>query len=106
GGRPGVLLDRCPHRNAPLSMGRVHRGALQCGYHGWCFDGAGTCVAIPGLDGDVTERRGVSSHAACERDGMVWFWSEPGEEPQSEPFRLPDLGRGARQVVLTCDIDA
>jgi phenylpropionate dioxygenase-like ring-hydroxylating dioxygenase large terminal subunit len=106
GGQPGVLIDRCPHRNAPLSMGRVHAGALECGYHGWRFDGHGACVAIPGLDGPVADRRGVGAHAACERDGVVWFWSEPDEEPVGEPFRLPDLGAKSRQVVLTYDIGA
>jgi nitrite reductase/ring-hydroxylating ferredoxin subunit len=107
-GRPGVLVDRCPHRNAPLSAGRVHQGALECGYHGWRFDGAGTCVAIPGLDEAVPvgSARAVGSHATVERDGMVWFWSEPGETPTTEPFRLPDLGPGAREVVLRYDIDA
>ena len=105
-GAPVVLVDRCPHRNVPLSEGRVHDGNLECAYHGWCFDGAGTCVAIPGLDRSVIERRGVGTHAAVECDGMVWFWSEADEEPRGEPFPLPDLGPGMRQVVLRYDIDA
>ena len=105
-GQPGVLLDRCPHRNAPLSAGRVRHGALECGYHGWRFDCAGTCVAIPGIAGPVSERRGVGAHAAIERDGIVWFWSEPDETPVGEPFRLPQLGPGAREVVLRYDVDA
>jgi phenylpropionate dioxygenase-like ring-hydroxylating dioxygenase large terminal subunit len=105
-GSPGVLVDRCPHRNAPLSAGRVHEGSIECGYHGWRFDGAGTCVAIPGIDRPVEDRRGVGSHAALERDGMIWFWSEPGEAPVGDPFPLPDLGAGSRQVVLRYDIDA
>ncbi len=105
-GEPGVLVDRCPHRNAPLSGGRVHQGSLECGYHGWRFDGTGRCVAIPGIDGAVEGRRGVGTHAAVERDGIVWFWSEPDEAPTGEPFRLPDLGSGTREVVLRYDIDA
>jgi len=105
-GEPGVLVDRCPHRNAPLSAGRVHRGSLECGYHGWCFDSSGSCTAIPGLDRAVGDRRGVGAHATVERDGIVWFWSEVDEAPSGEPFRLPDLGPGARQVVLRFDIDS
>ena len=105
-GQPGVLVDRCPHRNAPLSAGRVRDGTLECGYHGWRFDCAGACVAIPGIGGATSERRGVGSHAAVERDGMIWFWSEPDETPIGEPFRLPDLGAGSRQVVLRYDVDA
>ncbi|KAG1347588.1 Protochlorophyllide-dependent translocon component 52, chloroplastic [Cocos nucifera] len=47
-GRWQVFDDRCPHRLAPLSEGRVDPwGRLQCVYHGWCFDGAGSCKYIP-----------------------------------------------------------
>jgi len=105
-GAPGVLVDRCPHRNVPLSEGRVRDGSLECAYHGWRFDCTGACVAIPGLERSVEDRRGAVSHAAVERDGMVWFWSEPDETPTGEPFRLPDLGPGMRQVVLRYDIEA
>lgn len=103
-GQPAVLVDRCPHRNAPLSMGRVRHGELECAYHGWRFDGSGSCTAIPG--GIEPGERHADAHAAVERDGMVWFWSEQGEEPAGEPFRLPDLGPKAKEVVLTYDIDA
>ena len=36
--QPRALLDRCPHRFAPLSMGKLCNGgqAVQCGY---CFNG-------------------------------------------------------------------
>src|SRR4029453_12124526 len=50
GGEPSVLLDRCAHRNYPLSLGRVTGdGVLECGYHGWTYDGGGRCVRVPGL---------------------------------------------------------
>jgi phenylpropionate dioxygenase-like ring-hydroxylating dioxygenase large terminal subunit len=104
-GRANVLVDRCPHRNAPLSDGRVRSGALECGYHGWRFDGSGACVAIPGLEAGIENRRGVTAHACVERDGIVWFWSEPDEVPDREPFALPDLGAGARQVVFRFDVE-
>ncbi|HMB68452.1 MAG TPA: Rieske 2Fe-2S domain-containing protein, partial [bacterium] len=48
-GRPAALLDRCPHRNVPLSLGRCRNGELECGYHGWRFDGRGECTFVPGL---------------------------------------------------------
>src|SRR5690349_4704699 len=48
GGKPGALMDRCPHRNVPLSLGRVTNGQLECGYHGWRFDTGGQCRLIPG----------------------------------------------------------
>ena len=48
-GKPGALLDRCPHRNVPLSLGRVapESGQLECAYHGWRFDRGGACRFIP-----------------------------------------------------------
>ena len=39
--------DRCPHRLAPLSAGRVEGGRLRCPYHGWEFDRHGRCTLIP-----------------------------------------------------------
>jgi phenylpropionate dioxygenase-like ring-hydroxylating dioxygenase large terminal subunit len=42
------FLDQCPHRLAPLSEGRIdEEGRLQCSYHGWSFEGKGTCACIP-----------------------------------------------------------
>lgn len=46
-----VLQDKCPHRGAPLSAGKIKNGLLQCPYHGWLFNPSGECVAIPGLLG-------------------------------------------------------
>ncbi|WP_017297760.1 Rieske 2Fe-2S domain-containing protein [Nodosilinea nodulosa] len=43
-----VFEDKCPHRLAPLSEGRVNEsGELECPYHGWAFAGDGTCTHIP-----------------------------------------------------------
>src|SRR5258705_4663614 len=36
-GRACALIDRCCHRGAPLSAGRVSSEGLQCGYHGLVF---------------------------------------------------------------------
>ncbi len=70
GGKAGVLLDRCAHRNIPLSLGAVTDGNLQCGYHGWQFDTGGTCRKVPGLCGKVElPSRAVESHHVREQDG-------------------------------------
>src|SRR3954447_25893634 len=47
-GRAAALADRCCHRAAPLHLGEIVEGGIQCGYHGLTFDGSGTCVRIPG----------------------------------------------------------
>ena len=93
GGAPSAFVDRCPHRNAPLSLGRKKGAELECGYHGWRFDGQGRCVAIPGLcegEPDAKARRAVT-HAARELDGYVWVWASAGEAPAAEPYRFPSI---------------
>ena len=43
-----VALDnRCCHRSAPLSMGRIEGDCLRCMYHGMKYDPSGRCVEIP-----------------------------------------------------------
>jgi phenylpropionate dioxygenase-like ring-hydroxylating dioxygenase large terminal subunit len=93
-GQPGALLDRCPHRNVPLSLGRVVDGDVVCRYHGWRFDCEGTLKAIPGLPiiDDATQLsmpgRKCMSFPVIERDGYVWVWMQPDVAPRGEPFNL------------------
>jgi phenylpropionate dioxygenase-like ring-hydroxylating dioxygenase large terminal subunit len=89
GGRPGALEDRCPHRNAPLSAGRVRGGRLECRYHGWRFEAGGACVAVPGLDAPPEGRAArAAAHACVEQDGDVWVHAARGE-PAAPPPRFP-----------------
>src|SRR5688500_12725002 len=44
-----VLNDRCPHRGIPLSHGKFDGTEIECCYHGWRFDCAGSCTHIPSL---------------------------------------------------------
>ncbi len=48
-GAPVALHDRCPHRHAPLSDGRVINGEIECPYHGWRFNSTGRCTASPSM---------------------------------------------------------
>jgi phenylpropionate dioxygenase-like ring-hydroxylating dioxygenase large terminal subunit len=99
-GKPAALLDRCPHRNVPLSAGTVDGGLLQCGYHGWRFDGSGACRAIPGLVGDASAKgRRAQRFATAEHDGFVWVYSTPEVEPRTAPFRFPRLDDPAYSTV-------
>ncbi|HET9595471.1 MAG TPA: Rieske 2Fe-2S domain-containing protein [Anaeromyxobacteraceae bacterium] len=92
GGRPGALEDRCPHRNAPLSAGRVRGGALECAYHGWRFAPDGTCLAVPGLDGPPEARAARAPALPCaEQDGYVWV-APAAAPPAGPPRRFQHLG--------------
>lgn len=93
GGAPGALLDRCPHRNVPLSLGKCREGRLECGYHGWQFDRAGECRKVPALSGPATAPARKTPAFACrEQDGFVWVWGEADDAPDTDPFRFPLIG--------------
>lgn len=103
-GQPGALVDRCPHRNVPLSLGAVVDGQLQCPYHGWRFDAAGSCRFIPSLCGDPEGKaRSAVSYPALEQDGFIWVYSTAGAMPGTLPYRFRLLGEkgytSVRQVV-------
>lgn len=85
-----ALLDRCAHRNAPLSAGRVVDGTIQCHYHGWRFDRTGACKEVPGLcaEPDRPARR-VPAFACRDSQGWVWVYSTPDVDPSSEPYEIP-----------------
>jgi phenylpropionate dioxygenase-like ring-hydroxylating dioxygenase large terminal subunit len=104
GGKQAVaVLDRCPHRNVPLSCGAVRDGLLECCYHGWRFDASGTCRAIPGLlDGDGPDRRArrVPSFPVVEQDGLVWVQPSPGDGAAGvPPVRLAHLHEAGYSTV-------
>jgi phenylpropionate dioxygenase-like ring-hydroxylating dioxygenase large terminal subunit len=73
----GALMaarDRCPHREAPLSLGQVVEGGLQCPYHGWTFGASGACVRIPSapLGRAVPPAASLTTVHVTERYGLAW----------------------------------
>ncbi len=93
GGTCAALLDRCPHRNVPLSLGRVQGDRLACRYHGWQFDAQGRCRLVPTLCGPQEARaRNAIAFPTREQQGFVWVWMAPDTEPTYEPFAFPLLG--------------
>lgn len=72
--------DRCPHRGARLSMGRIENGNLECPYHGWQFESGGQCVKVPALPLFVPPAsQCVKSFEVQEAYGLVWVRLEPSD---------------------------
>ncbi len=81
-GRARAVEDRCPHRRAPLSLGRITGdGQIQCGYHGWIFNGeSGEVTGFPNLDpGERLPRCGIKTFHTSEIGGWLSLWTGPGE---------------------------
>ena len=71
-----AILNRCPHRFAPLSAGTIKDGIVRCGYHGLAFDGSGRCVDNP--HGAVTSALCVPTFPVIERHQALWVWMGSG----------------------------
>lgn len=86
-----VMLDRCNHRNAPLSKGKVVKNCLVCPYHGWEYNSEGACVKIP-AEGPQAERipnKKVETFQASEKDGLIWVWMGRNTSVDKPPFTMP-----------------
>ncbi|KRB78856.1 hypothetical protein ASE00_20990 [Sphingomonas sp. Root710] len=85
-GQATALRDRCPHRFAPLSRGKLDNGVIECGYHGLRFDETGQCVGgfFPGT-GSSSIR--AQSFPTVEQDSIIWYW--PGEPEKAEIALIP-----------------
>ena len=93
GGAVSALEDFCPHRGAPLSLGRVRDdGRIVCGYHGLVMGGDGRCVSMPGQR-VATDDQVVPDHRALRlRLGLA------GREERCRPGAAapPAVGREPR----------
>lgn len=107
GGTPTALLDRCAHRNVPLSIGTLVLGRIECRYHGWQYGTSGRCEKIPGLcDGFDRVARNVPHFATVEENGFVWVYATPDEAPSTRPFALASLGPSATEVRRVVNVES
>ena len=100
--------DRCPHRGARLSLGRVlnhlHGARLECPYHGWQFAGGvaaaqgaaepvamGRCLHVPASPAfEPPASHCATAFEAQERHGLVWVRLERPDRARV-PAALTDV---------------
>lgn len=80
------LEDRCPHRFAPLSNGRIEGDNLRCMYHGLRFGCDGVCNEMPARDQAPPLR--VRTFPVVERWDWVWVWM--GDPELANPDEIPE----------------
>jgi len=83
-----ALNDRCPHRGALLSKGRLEGDGVRCMYHGIKYDGTGKCVQIPGQD-MIPPKLKVRGYPVVERSHFIWVWM--GDAAKADPALIIDL---------------
>jgi phenylpropionate dioxygenase-like ring-hydroxylating dioxygenase large terminal subunit len=87
-GHVHALDDRCAHRGALLSKGRLEGDAVRCMYHGIKYDGSGKCVQIPGQD-MIPPKLRVRNYPIAERGHFIWIWM--GDAAKADPALIIDL---------------
>ncbi len=98
-----VAFDgRCPHKGFPLWESNLLKdGTLQCGYHGFCFNGTGKCTDVPSQrDLPIAPTADLRRYPVTEQDGLVWIW--PGDAAKAGSVkapRIPELSSGEYEFV-------
>jgi vanillate O-demethylase monooxygenase subunit len=84
-----ALQDRCPHRFAPLHMGRLVEDSIECGYHGLRFGCSGKCTFNPHGTGLIPPKAVVRSYPLVERYRLLWIWM--GDPQRADAAAIPEF---------------
>lgn len=88
-GKVHALLNRCPHRFAPLDKGKRSGETIVCAYHGLVYDLDGQCVHNPHGDGRIPPNAVVKRYPVVTRGGLLWIWM--GDSDRADPSLIPEL---------------
>lgn len=94
-GEIGCVVDRCTHRGAAFSKGKVKGGCVQCPFHGLEFDRTGQCTFIP-ANGKSSladfSRYNVRHYPVRESNGIIYLWhGDPDRVTDELPFFYADV---------------
>ncbi len=75
-GEVAVLHETCPHRGVALSTGRLIGDCVECPFHGFQFNAAGSCTLIPanGKNTLVPKAFNAAAYVTKEAHGFIWVW--------------------------------
>lgn len=86
-GKLVAMEDRCCHRFAPLSKGRMEDGCnIRCLYHGLKFAPSGECIEIPGQDKIPATAR-VRTYPVIALHSWIWVWM--GDADRADKALIP-----------------
>jgi len=98
-----AFADRCPHRLAPLSEGRIADGLLECPYHGWGFAGDGQCERLPQEPPEIAARSSsracATAYATAVRQGLLFVYAGKLENADADAVpTVPVLNEDAEDA--------
>jgi len=87
-GKPGLVGQKCAHRNASLVLGSIEKAGIRCCYHGWLYDKTGQCIDQP-CEPDRTalaKHIKIAGYPCEDRYGIIWAYMGEGEPPMIPPY--------------------
>jgi nitrite reductase/ring-hydroxylating ferredoxin subunit len=106
-GHVGLLDDRCSHRGASLSYGRVEERGLSCPYHGWLYDVKGNCLETPAEPCESRFHLTVKqrSYPVQKLVGLYWAYLGPQPAPLIANFDIWFRKDGHRKIFIQPQLD-
>jgi phenylpropionate dioxygenase-like ring-hydroxylating dioxygenase large terminal subunit len=90
------IFDKCCHRGASLSTGKLMDHHVQCPFHGFEYDSNGKVTYIPanGKQSKVPDHFKVNSYLVREAYGFIWLWysDDPSNVPEIPFFEDLKIG--------------
>lgn len=70
------IFDKCCHRGASLSTGKIVDNHVECPFHGFQYDASGKVQYIPanGKNAKVPNHYKVNAYLVKEAYGYIWLW--------------------------------
>ncbi len=88
-GQAHVFDAFCPHLGAHLGVGgKVVDDTIQCPFHGFRYDGSGSCVAIPYAN-KIPPKLRIKTWEVRERNGIIYLWHHTEDKPPD--FEIPEI---------------
>jgi len=84
-----VMADKCPHRGAAFSIGKIKTDQIVCPFHGFEYDKSGQCTLVPanGKESIPPKALKVQAYPTREANGLVYiWWGEPQVDYPPLPF--------------------
>ena len=100
-GTLGLIGEFCPHRHASLANGIPDtQGSIRCSYHGWKFDGTGSCVDQPNEPDGSTfkDKVRIAGYPVEALGGMVFAYLGPLPAPVLPRWEGLDNERAIRTI--------
>jgi 5,5'-dehydrodivanillate O-demethylase len=83
-GALGLIEELCPHRRASFAFGIPTAEGIRCPYHGWEFDGTGSCIDQPNepAESRFKDKVRTPAYRVEALGGLIFAYLGPAPAPQ------------------------